>query len=240
MKYVGFLCAVVALLTLGACDESGFTFDTCGSSEFDVQSSGATSTFGREFEFKLSDVPELANVVRSLGSVKLDGVTVQVVSVGADNQATLAGGKLEIGPLDGSSRILVGEYAGVSVAAGQMATLPVSAEAQAFALSALNGGDHAFKVWASGQTDQVPANLRLSVRLTVSGKVGSGGSTRSLACASMPNSTPVPSPACNPNPCKNGGTCSAGQDGVAVCACPTGTGGLQCESFVLYLPLITK
>ena len=35
---------------------------------------------------------------------------------------------------------------------------------------------------------------------------------------------------CNPNPCKNGGTCSYDDDGGAVCKCPEGFEGDKCET----------
>ena len=34
---------------------------------------------------------------------------------------------------------------------------------------------------------------------------------------------------CDPDPCDNGGTCSASDDGYYVCTCPTGWTGINCD-----------
>ena len=35
---------------------------------------------------------------------------------------------------------------------------------------------------------------------------------------------------CKPNPCHNGGTCSAKSDGGHYCRCPPGYSGVNCEN----------
>ncbi|CAN0424668.1 unnamed protein product, partial [Laminaria digitata] len=39
----------------------------------------------------------------------------------------------------------------------------------------------------------------------------------------------VPAGACNPNPCENGGSCSADPAGGPVCTCASDFGGMTCQ-----------
>ncbi len=237
-----FLCAIAAVATASTCSgtkKAGFEFNFCGTSDFVVKTNNAVSDYTGEHEVKLSAAPEIATLLNVVDDATISEASIEVVSAGAENQATRASGRLEIGPLDGSSRILVGQYTDIAMTPGSSLALVISMEAQTFAKTALKGADHAFKVWVTGSLNSAPADVTLRTRVKLSGKVLGGGLVKNFECIAAPATGGTNTTACNPNPCRNDGGCSL-EGGVPTCACAYGFGGLKCEKYRTYIPIINK
>lgn len=223
------LSAATLCLMTGCGLKTGLDLSICGTADWEAKSRGADTTTERVVDVSFNSNTDFVDAAKAFDSIELATATVEVLSIDATNKATSVSGRLEVGPADGSSRVLIGEYTNLAVSVGSKVEVALTDSGKALVSGQLKSGTRSFKAYLMGTLDKAPVAVTLRARFTVKAVAAGGGIAKDLGCVALGISTDDPAPSCTPNPCKNAGQCSVGAN-ILVCSCTSGFTGLQCET----------